>query len=47
MKIRLMDPTRIALLKLLPILVFTAILLLAVGVGIADPTTHPPPPIGT
>ena len=49
MKIRLMDktkllkPTRIDFLKFVPILVFTVILLLTVGVGIADPTTSPPP----
>ena len=42
-RIKLMKPTRIDFLKFVPIILLTFILLLTVGVGIADPTTSPPP----
>jgi hypothetical protein len=40
---KLLKPTRITLLKFVPILLFTSILLLTVGIGLADPTTGLPP----
>jgi archaellum biogenesis protein FlaJ (TadC family) len=40
---KLMKPTRITLLKFVPILLFTVILLITVGIGLADPTTGLPP----
>ncbi|MHA2031135.1 MAG: hypothetical protein ACW99Q_17280 [Candidatus Kariarchaeaceae archaeon] len=40
---KLLKPTRNTLLKLVPILLFTSILLLTVGIGLADPTTGLPP----
>ncbi len=40
---KLLKPTRIDFFKFVPILVLTFILLLSVGIGIADPTSPPPP----
>ena len=50
MKMKLRDRTnllkikRINYSKFVPILVFAFILLLTVSIGLADPTTGPPPP---
>lgn len=43
-RMKLLKPTRISFLRILPILVFTFILLLSVSIGLADPTTGPLPP---
>ncbi|MHA2278494.1 MAG: hypothetical protein ACXAC2_22170 [Candidatus Kariarchaeaceae archaeon] len=43
-RMKLLKPTQISFLRILPILVFTFILLLSVSIGLADPGTGPPPP---
>ena len=43
-RVNLLKLNRINYSKFIPIFIFTFILLLTVGIGLADPTTGPPPP---
>ncbi len=43
-QMKLLKPTRISFLKILPIIVFTFMFFLSVGIGLADPGTGPVPP---